>query len=335
MSYVIPGRWAALARSTDAVDPRVLLDKIGGEAGLLSAGGAELVAAGFRPKLVEQLLSARDEVSPDPFYTLGSPSYPEALLGLAQPPALICVRGAKVGDRPGLAVVGARACTPYGRLVARRLGAQAANLGGALVSGAARGIDESAHRGALEAGGVTIAILGQGLCSRASGPEARRLHEDILNGGGSLVSELPPRDPPTKFTFPRRNRLIAALARATVVVEASLQSGAMHTAKAARDLSREVWAVPGRIDAPASAGCLLLIAEGCLCVRELVEVTAGWRRVGNDPASRLLMALDAPRGLGEIAARLEAPLREVLGLLTKLELTGAVVRLPDQRYALS
>jgi DNA processing protein len=207
--------------------------------------------------------------------------------------------------------------------VARRLGAQAANLGAALVSGAARGIDESAHRGALEAGGVTIAILGQGLCSRASGPEARRLHDDILDGGGSLLSELPPRDPPTKFTFPRRNRLIAALARATVVVEASLLSGAMHTAKAARDLSREVWAVPGRIDAPASAGCLLLISEGCLCVRELVEVTAGWRRVGNDPASRLLMALDAPRGLGEIAARLEAPLREVLGLLTKLELTGA------------
>ena len=335
MSYVIPGRWAALARSTDAVDPRVLLDNIGGEAGLLSAGGAELVAAGFRPRLVEKMLDARDELSPDPVYTLGSAQSPEAVLSLAQPPALVCVRGARVGDRPGLAVVGARACTPYGRLVARRLGAQAANLGGALVSGAARGIDESAHRGALEAGGVTVAVLGQGLCSRASGPEARKLHDDILNGGGSLLSELPPRDPPSKFTFPRRNRLIAALARATVVVEASLQSGAMHTAKAARDLSREVWAVPGRIDAPASAGCLLLIAEGSLCVRELVEVTAGWRRVGNDPASRLLMALDAPRGLSEIAARLETPLREVLGLLTKLELTGAVVRLPDQRYALS
>ncbi|MCK6524679.1 DNA-protecting protein DprA [Myxococcota bacterium] len=335
MSYVIPGRWAALARSTDALDPRVLLQAVGGELGFLSADGAALVAAGFRPKLVERLLSAPDEPSPDPFYTIGSPGYPEALLSLAQPPALVCVRGAPIGDRPGLAVVGARACTPYGRVVARRLGAQVANLGGALVSGAARGVDESAHRGALEEGGVTVAVLGQGLCSRASGPEARRLHEDILRGGGSLVSELPPRDPPSKITFPRRNRLIAALARATVVVEASLLSGAIHTAKAARDLSREVWAVPGRIDAPASAGCLLLIAEGCLCVRELPEVTAGWRRVGQDPAARLLGALDAPRGLTEIAARLDAPLREVLGLLTKLELTGAVVRLPDQRYALS
>lgn len=335
MSYVIPGRWAELARSTDAVDLRARLDAVGGGEGLLRASGAELVAAGFRPALVERMLSARDEPSPDPFITLGAADYPEALLGLAEPPALVCVRGAPLGGRLGLAVVGARACTPYGRHTARRLGAQAAGLGAVLVSGAARGVDECAHRGALDAGGVTIAVLGQGLCTRASGPEARRLHEDILKGGGSLVSELPPHDPPTRYTFPRRNRLIAAFARATVVVEASLRSGALHTAKAARDLSREVWAVPGRIDAPASAGCLLLIAEGGLCVRELAEVTAGWRRAGDDPAARLLRALDAPRGLTEIAARLEAPLREVLGLLTKLELTGAVVRLPDQRYALS
>ncbi|MCP4804125.1 MAG: DNA-protecting protein DprA [Proteobacteria bacterium] len=309
-------RWIALARWSGRIDPRLYLD------------GA--VPADAPVGLVRSLREARGlEAQPTPFVRFGDPGYPAALQDLAAPPPVLWLRGdAELLEAPGLGVVGARACTPYGRSVASRLGRAAVAAGGVLVSGAARGIDRAAHEGALD--GPTVAVLGSGLVARPSA-WARQLHDRIA-AHGLVVSELPPHDPATRWTFPRRNRLIAALSRAVVVVEAGRKSGALHTANAANALGRPLFAVPGRIDAPASAGCLQLIREGVPPLVELDEAIAALR-APDSPAARLLGALDGgPVSLTTLLARMNATPRDVLPLLAALELTGGVRRLADGRY---
>jgi DNA processing protein len=192
----------------------------------------------------------------------GSPAYPPRLAALPDAPPVLLVRGDPAALlEPGIAVVGSRAATAYGRECARRFAQAFARAGLAVTSGLALGIDGAAHTAALDAGGRTLAVL-------ACGPETvyptrHRGLADGIRSRGALVTEFPPGTPPRAAHFPLRNRVISALSAAVLVVEARERSGSLVTARHAADQSVEVWAVPGPIDAPTSAGTNRLIADGC------------------------------------------------------------------------
>lgn len=196
--------------------------------------------------------------------SLGDDHYPPLLAKIHDPPPQLWVNGSFDLAATCVAIVGTRASTRYGEEVARGLAKELAQRGAWIVSGMARGIDAAAHRGALEAGGRTIAVLGCGV-DVVYPREHRELAEQIARSG-AIVSEFPPGHPPEKFTFVQRNRVIAGLSVVTVVVESPLDGGAMITADFACEQGRTVAAVPGRVDQPNSAGCHQLIREGASLV---------------------------------------------------------------------
>lgn len=193
----------------------------------------------------------------------GADGYPEAFSRLARPPARLYVIGDPSALEEGLAIVGARKATPYGAGCARRFARHAAARGVVVVSGGARGCDAAAHEGALEAGGRTVAFLGGG-CDRIYPAEHAGLFRRIVASGGALVSEHPWGYEPFGWTFRQRNRLIASLARATLIVEAGLPSGTFSTADEALSASRDVLVVPGAITAASSRGANRLLYQGAL-----------------------------------------------------------------------
>ena len=204
------------------------------------------------------------------------PSFPELLRAIHDPPPLLYLRGAAVPEllaRPAVAVVGARACSSYGRSVTRSLTRELAAAGLVVVSGMARGIDGEAHRGALESGGATVAVLGCGIdrdYPAAHAELARRICEH-----GLVVSEYEPGVEPAPWRFPARNRIIAGLCRATVVVEARDRSGALITADFALEEGRDVLAVPGEITSSLSAGTNALLKLGAgpvTCAADVLEL---------------------------------------------------------------
>src|SRR5213083_1346270 len=210
----------------------------------------------------------------------GHPDYPDLLGAISSPPTLD-VRGALTEDDAlALAIVGARAATPYGIEVTERLAGELAARGVTIVSGLARGIDAAAHRGALGARGRTLAVLGCGI-DVVYPPENRALARAI-EAQGALVSQFAPGMPALPGHFPARNRTLAGLALGVVVVEAADRSGALITAGFAGDLGREVFAVPGRITSPTSAGAHRLIQDGAklvTCWQDIVsELPDQWRR---------------------------------------------------------
>jgi DNA processing protein len=190
----------------------------------------------------------------------GGAGYPECLNRSPKPPILLYARGTLPDLSRAVAVVGTRKATPYGRRVARELGRRLAERGIPLVSGGARGIDGEAHQGALEGRGRTLAVLGTGV-DRIYPAEHRELFERI-GSSGALVSEYPLGSDGQAWRFPRRNRIIAALAERTVVVEAPERSGALVTARDALEAGRDVWAVPGRIDEAICGGSNRLLFDG-------------------------------------------------------------------------
>jgi DNA processing protein len=280
--------------------------------------------------------------------------YPEALLRLADPPPVLFLRGrAELLDRAGIAVVGARRCTARGKDLARKLGWALARAGVDVVSGMALGVDAAAHGGALDGEGGTIAVVGRG-ADAPYPPSHARLFRQLLERG-LVVSEFLPGTPPLAHHFPRRNRIMAALARAVVVVEAGVRSGALITVEHALDLGRDVWAVPGPIDTPTCAGSNQLLAEGALplvsvdrflsdvagpCGRDDVEVTMGddgvlaaaappRGRPLAEPERRILRSLDqGPLHVDQLAARAGLDVPVALALLVQLELDGAVEQMP-------
>ena len=204
----------------------------------------------------------RDQLAADSITALakGDPGYPVSLADLPRSPELLFVRGS-LPAVPGVAVVGTRRCTSYGKKLAHRYGEAIAAAGWPLVSGLARGIDGAAHRGTVDGGGIGVAVLGCGL-DVAYPREHRRLGDDLLGLGGAIVSEYPQGTPPEGWRFPPRNRIIAGLATAVVIVEAAVKGGALITAGYAIDQDRAVFAVPGDIDRASSEGCNLLIRDG-------------------------------------------------------------------------
>lgn len=188
-----------------------------------------------------------------------SAGYPVGLSDLEEPPSLWAL--GKLTTRPGVAVVGTRRSTRYGVALAEAFGSVLARAGWTTVSGLARGIDTAAHRGALRLSGHAVAVLGSGIdvCYPV---ENKTLYQEILDTGGSILSEYPPGTPPDRWRFPARNRIIAAISTAVVVVEAAVTGGALITARIAAEMGRPVFVVPGDVDREMSEGCNRLIKDG-------------------------------------------------------------------------
>lgn len=311
-------------------------------------------------------LLARHGVTPVP---IGSPGYPPPLAAVAGAPPLLYFRGSWAdADAGAVGIVGSRACTAYGKRVAAEIARGLARAGVTVVSGLARGIDGAAHRGALEAGGRTIAVLAGGL-SRIYPPEHADLADGVANAG-ALVTETPMTVSPQPGMFPARNRIISGLSRGVVVVEANVKSGALITIDHALEQGKEVFAVPGPTDSPASAGCLDLIRKGARLVRSADDVlddlkgiaTAEWGAAGRrrepegrrpaapptlfpdsppappppanlDPAQQAVWDLLASKRHGDELAR-EGGLGtgELAKVLMQLELKRLVRRLPGNFY---
>ena len=208
--------------------------------------------------------------------TISDAAYPNRLRNIFDPPCLLYVRGRlpAFDDEAAVAVVGTRDCTPYGVSCAEKLGFGLAAGGALVVSGLARGIDSAALRGALRGGGTVTAVLGNGL-DVVYPRENRYLYEDIA-ASGALLSEYPPGTPPEGRHFPVRNRIMSGLSLATLVVEAPERSGALITAGTALEQGRDVFAVPGPIDAPASVGCNRLIRDGAGLVTDAWDILAAY-----------------------------------------------------------
>ena len=204
--------------------------------------------------------------------TFSDAAYPGRLKNIYDPPALLYCKGRLplLDDLLCVAVVGTRDCTPYGVACAEKLGFGLASGGAAVVSGLARGIDAAAIRGALRAGGVTVGVVGNGLDVYYP-HESRYLYEDVASAG-ILLSEYPPGTEPASGHFPVRNRIISGLSQAALVVEAPEKSGALITAATALEQGRDVFAVPGPIDAPASVGCNRLIRDGAGLVSDASDI---------------------------------------------------------------
>ncbi len=281
----------------------------------------------------------------------GHPDYPDLLGAISSPPTLD-VRGALTEDDAlALAIVGARAATPYGIEVTERLAGELAARGVTIVSGLARGIDAAAHRGALGAGGRTVAVLPCGI-DIVYPPEHRALARSI-EARGALLSQFAPGVPALPGHFPARNRTLAGLSLGVVVVEAAERSGALISAGFAADLGREVFAVPGRITSATSVGTNRLIQDGAkliTCWQDVVsELPEPWRRMvrassptTQDPArpdgesdeGRILAMLtpDEPQHIERLIARGGLEPARVAATLVALELGGWARQLTGQRW---
>ena len=204
--------------------------------------------------------------------TIQDAGYPNRLRNIYDPPCLLYVRGRlpAFDDEASIAVVGTRDCTPYGVSCAEKLGYGLAAGGAVVVSGLARGVDSAALRGALRAGGTVTAVLGNGL-DVVYPPENQYLYEDVA-AAGALISEYPPGTPPEAKHFPVRNRIMSGLCLGTLGVEAPARSGALITAGTALEQGRDVFAVPGPIDAPTSVGCNRLIRDGAGLVTDAWDI---------------------------------------------------------------
>jgi DNA processing protein len=290
---------------------------------------------------------------------LRTPDYPPALATIDDPPPLLYVRGAlDAADRNAVAIVGSRHCTPYGRRTAEHLGGDLARAGYTVVSGLARGIDAAAHRGALAAGGRTLAVLAGGL-ARIYPPEHQDLAEEVA-AAGALLSESPMTLEPLAQLFPQRNRIVSGLSRGVVVVEAADKSGARITAKHALDQGREVFAVPGPVDSEASSGTLRLLKEGAILARhaedilEVLGTTPSVSRTGEAEGGLATAVAAAPQPIqvplteqqqkvlneltsepvhaDDLVQRSGLSVPEVSHALLLLELHGLVRRLPGNRF---
>ena len=322
------------------------LERAGGDPGLALALSRSRAAGASRGRALPHWPAAlaRLEIRALP---ITSPAYPERLRTLSDPAPLLLLAGdVEALRRPGVAIVGARAASVYGQGVARELAAGLAGHGLTVVSGMARGIDAAAHRGALEAGGTTVAVQACGP-ERIYPPEHRELHERIC-AGGAVVTELPPGYPPRAPFFPLRNRLISGLVRLVIVVEARERSGSLITARHALDQGRDVMAVPGPLSAATSWGPNRLLRDGAPPVLELRDVLdalgcpppptalpahreAPVRPLSAEAAEILALLEREPVGRDELARRLGRPPQQLALRLCDLELDGRLCEDRDGR----
>jgi DNA processing protein len=280
-----------------------------------------------------------------------SEDWPPGLDDLSDPPLLLFRRGElQARDLRGVAIVGSRRASAYGRAQARRLAAGLAAAGITVISGLARGVDAAAHLGALSVGGRTVGVLGGGL-ARFYPPENVSIARDMVDGHGAVLSEFSLDAPPLPYHFPRRNRILAAMSAAVVVVEATEKSGSLITADHALDIGREVLAVPGRVDAPGSRGTHRLLREGaavCEGVDDILRALGlglggegehDGNAASNMPPSvneterAVLTALAGEeRYADELIETVDSDADAILSAIASLELRGFVVMGGDGRY---
>lgn len=333
--------WSVLSLASGRIDPWPMLDRSGGCEALTRGGRATWLQAGIPLDLVARACEESGLECEVSFLLAGGQDYPASLTQLPFAPPVLFYQGSLDAlRRPAVAIVGSRRCSAEGRRSAGELARAVTLAGGTVISGMAIGIDTAAHREAMRHG-PTVAVLGQGLAVPLS-YGAERMRQDILDSGGLILSELLPDLPAKRFTFLSRNRIIAGLARATVVVEAGARSGALSTARHALEAGREVLAVPGHYRQETAAGCLTIIEQGASIVRapSTVVQAAGlgaWtvpEERGCLPASARLLEDALQRGgtVEQLAVRAGISVVQACSLLMELELAGLVRRLPGQRY---
>ena len=264
-----------------------------------------------------------------------SREFPDSLRNIPNPPTKLYYAG-NIGllASAGIAIVGTRRCSPYGRWVSYELGRKLAECGCTVISGMAEGIDTQAHLGCLDRGGNTIAVLGTGvnICFPKSN---YKLYERILKDG-LLISEIEPDEKAAPWTFPARNRIISGLSRGVVVVEGAIKSGSMITANHALDQGREVFAVPGNINQPNSIGTNMLIRDGATPILGIEEApkllgiedkTGKWSNYTFSRSEKLIIGcMEVFSGISaeEVAFRCDMAIGEVMGLLSALELKNVI-----------
>jgi len=284
------------------------------------------------------------------FVCCGDPGYPESLRAIFDPPPALFVRGELVAqDAFAVAVVGTRRPSYYGVAVAEKIGRDLAVAGVTVVSGMARGIDTAAHRGALKAGGRTVAVLGCGP-DVVYPRENRKLMEQIM-ATGAVVSEFPPGTTPDAWHFPVRNRVISGLAKGVVVVEAAEKSGALITADFALEQGREVMAVPGNVTSPSSKGSHWLIKQGAALVESAEDVldelgieeifpvreasVRGTVKLSNEEEVVYRMLSLEPVSMDFLIQQSGISPQEVAAALMFLEVKGMVKQLPGKFYVVA
>jgi DNA processing protein len=338
---------------------QLLCDRFGSVSAVLSASVADVQQVpGIGPKLAMSLVThgrqaealeewKRCQRAGVQLFLRGSGPYSPALDRIPDPPHLLYCRGElRPSDELAVAIVGSRHCTAYGRQQAERIAAGLARAGVTVVSGLARGIDGCAHRGALQAGGRTIAVCATGL-SNVYPPEHAELAEQIVKQG-ALLTESPMLQAPVPGLFPQRNRIISGLSLGVIVVEAGRNSGALHTARHAMEQNRDLFAVPGRIDSEASQGCLDLIRDGAILIRGVDDVLEALgpltRPVKTSPSETVRQPRDLqlsdqertvlnritaePIAIDDVLRSLTLESSRVLATLTILEMRKLIRRLP-------
>lgn len=354
---------------TDLIGPvraRALIEALGSPQAVFSADRVQLLSVkGIGEDVAEALLKQRDSIDPAAeegraralgarILTPVDAEYPEPLSKIYDPPLALYVRGTlEKTDRHAIALVGTRHASHYGLTVADRLAYQLGKVGFTVISGLARGIDTAAHRGALKAGGRTIAVLG-GALDRLYPPENEKLAEEIVRHG-AVISEYPLGCEPNRTTFPYRNRVISGLAMGVVVVEAGATSGALHTVDQALEQGRTVFAVPGRVDNPGAKGPHQLIKAGARLVEDVDDILQEFeflippetRREAEKLDSRPSVALsdleqkivralwEEPLDVDSLTRKSGLKSQEVGSLLIALEMKRVVRMLPGRLVALA
>ncbi len=267
--------------------------------------------------------------------------YPENLKNIQDPPVLLYVKGKVLkSDNLSVSIVGSRKCTPYGKSVARKFSMEFASKGITIVSGLALGIDSEAHKGAVEANGRTIAVLGSGI-DRIYPSANAKLFDKIVSSYGAVISEFPLGTIPQKFNFPFRNRIISGISIATIVVEAADKSGSLITARLAAEQGKDVFAVPGNITSRMSKGTNGLLKDGAIPITEPDDLFAyedtfsslfdktknSFVEIGNEENKILSVIENSSETIDNISLQTGIPTKEVLRLITYMEIQGIVKRL--------
>jgi DNA processing protein len=362
-----------------------LLHHFGSPETLFTAEPEEFVEAGIAPKLSARIQACFDQQSPEVeeelrlieqqgarLITYFDLDYPVLLKDIHSPPPFIYIKGAlEPRDTLAVSIVGSRRATREGRELARQLARGLADHGLTIISGLAIGIDGSAHEGALQAeGGRTIGVLGNGLCQGP--PSANRQLSEQFDGQGAVISEFPMNFPASRTTFPKRNRIISGMSLGTIVINAPKRSGALITARFAREQGREVFAAPGRPGDVVNEGCNNLLRDGAhmaASVEDIMDVLADlisrWRTKSDvrapqpapppelpllasipkedkpppppppEPGSleeKVLALMQTAIHVDEISRQLEIPPSTMATTLLKLEMAGCIQRLPGNRY---
>ncbi len=345
-----------LVKGIGAVRLRNLIQHFGDVETAWHASPQEMRAAGLGPKLIETMQQVRAGVSLElvweRVHSLGiqvltweDEAYPRRLKEIDQPPPVLYLRdNLQPEDEWAVAIVGTRGITAYGRQVTAEIASVLARRGVTVISGLARGVDAEAHKAALNAGGRTLAVLGSGV-DQIYPPEHRQLANQII-ASGALMSDYAPGTPPDGVNFPPRNRIISGLSMAVIVIEAGERSGALITAEFAADQGREVFAVPGNINAPKSVGCNRLIHQGArplLTPEDVLEsldlASFQQQRVAravlpkDEVEARLLSVLTRePMHVDDIRARVDMPIEKVSATLALMELKGMVRQLGGMNF---